>query len=84
MGISISFGKKRKFRKLIGNYVRDRVKEKRVFNEQLKRLDVQLKDGKIEEQIYERLRVVLEANYYQEQKEEWTKIKNKFYNPLKS
>lgn len=84
MGFSISFGKKRKMRKLIGNYVSDRVKEKKAFNEQMKRLDAQLQDKKIEKQIYERLKDILEVKYFQQQQEQWAKIKNNFFNPLNS
>jgi len=84
MGLSLPFWKKRKFQKLVGNYISLRVKEKRAFDEQKKRLDAQLQDKKIEQQIYERLREVLEANYFQQQFREWTKIEEKFHNPINS
>ena len=80
--MGFSFGKKRKMQKLIGNYVSFRVKEKRAFNEQLERLVAQLSDKKIEPDTYERLREVLEVKYFQQQQEEWAKIKDKFYDPL--
>jgi predicted Ser/Thr protein kinase len=84
MGLSAPFGKKHKFRKLVKNYVTFRVKEKRAFDEQRKLLAAQLRDKIIDPHDYERLREVLEANYFQQQQEEWAKIKNKFYNPLNS
>ena len=48
MGFSLPFGKQRKMRKLIGNYVKDRVREKRAFDEQIRRLHSQLNDKQIE------------------------------------
>ncbi|UCC58456.1 MAG: hypothetical protein JSW14_00575 [Candidatus Bathyarchaeum sp.] len=80
--MGIMFGKKRKMRNLIKSYVSFRVKERRVFNEQLKRLDDQLHDKKIDPDTHERLRDVLEAKYYREQQEEWAKVEDKFFNPL--
>jgi hypothetical protein len=82
--MGIMFGKKRKMRNLIKDYVNFRVKERRVFNEQLKRLDAQLHDKKIDPDTHERLKDVLEAKYYEEQQEEWTKVQGKFFNPLTS
>jgi hypothetical protein len=82
MGFTLSFGKKRKFRKLIGNYVSSRAKEKRVFEKQIERLDAQLRDKRIEQETYERLKILLEAKDLQQQQEEWAKIEGKIYNPL--
>jgi len=82
MGFNWAFGKKRKMRKLMGNYLSFRVEEKRAFDEQLKRLDTQLHDKKIEPDIYKRLTEVLEIKYLQQQQEEWANLKDKFFNPL--
>ncbi len=82
MGFSLPFGKQRKMRKLIGNYVKDRVREKRAFDEQIRRLHSQLNDKQIEKHTYERLIAILEAQYCQKQNEEWVKVENKFQNPL--
>ena len=82
MGFNWAFGKKRKMRKLMGNYLSFRVEEKRAFDEQLKRLDAQLHDKKIEPDIYKRLTEVLEIKYLQQQQEEWANLKDKFFNPL--
>ena len=71
-------------RKLIGDYVDFRVKEKRAFDEHVKRLDAQLRDKIIEQDIYDRFITVLEAKYFQKQQESWAKIQNKFRNPLNS
>ena len=82
MGFNLPFGKERKMRKLIGNYIKDRVREKRVFEEQIRRLDAQLNDEQIDQQIHERLRGILEIQYYQKKQEQWATVKNKFPNPL--
>ena len=37
---------------------------------------------KLEEQTYQRLRAILETQYYQKQQEEWSKIQTRFHNPL--
>ena len=80
--MGIMFGKKRKMRNLIKKYVSFRVKERKAYNEQLKRLDAQLHDKKIDSDTYERLKEVLEAKYYEEQHEEWVKVQDQFFNPL--
>lgn len=82
MGFSLPFGKERKMRKLIGNYIKDRVREKKAFYEQISRLDAQLNDKQIEQSTYERLIAILETQYYQKQNEEWAKVVTKFQNPL--
>jgi hypothetical protein len=82
MGLSLGLGKKGKMRKLIGNYVKERVREKRAFDEQIRRLEAQLKDEQIDQQIHERLRGILETQYYQKRQKQWAKVKNKFQNPL--
>jgi hypothetical protein len=86
MGFSLPFGKKRKMRKLIRNYIKDRVREKRAFNEQMKRIDAMLEDEQIDQKIHERLRLlgILETQYYLKQEEEWAKIEKKFQNPFSS
>ncbi len=82
MGFSLPFGKERKMRKLIGNYIKDRVREKRAFDEQIRLLSAQFIDKRIEQDTYERLRAILETQYYQKQEEEWEKVELKFQNPL--
>ena len=78
MGFHFSFWKKQKIGKLIGSYISDRVKEKRAFKEQLKRLDSQLQEETINQQIYERLRNVLEFNFVQKREEARLKLHNNF------
>lgn len=82
MGFSILFGKKTKMQRLIANYVRLRIKEKKTFNQQIKCLVAQLGDSQIEKPTFERLRDILETQYYQKQQKEWANIENKFQNPL--
>jgi hypothetical protein len=84
MGFSLLFVKKRKMKKLIGNYVKLRVNEKKTFAQQIRTLEAQLDNNKIEKSTFERLREVLETQYYQKQRKEWTRVKDKFQNPLKS
>jgi hypothetical protein len=80
MGFSLPFGKKRKMRKLMENYHKDRVMKKKAFNEQLERLNAQRNDRRIDQQTYERYRVILEKQYCETQKQEWATVENKFQN----
>jgi hypothetical protein len=82
MGFSLVLGEKRKMRKLVRNYVDHRIKEKKTFSQQIKHLETQLDSNVIDKPSYERLRVILETQYYQKQQEQWTKIENRFQNPL--
>lgn len=82
MGFGLTFGKERKMLKLVGNYIKDRVREGKAFNDQIRRLDAQLTDKLIDEETYQRLKAILETQYYQKQEEEWEKVVNKFQNPL--
>ena len=84
MGFSLPFGKERKMRKLTETYFKDKVREKRALNEQRKRLDAQLEDKQIDQQIHERYSAILEKQYYQKQKEKWVKLENKLQNLLNS
>ena len=84
MEFSLALGKKGKMRRLVRNYVDHRIKEKKILSQQIERLETQLHSNSIEKPTYERLRVILETQYYQKQQEQWTKIKDKFQNPLKS
>jgi len=55
--------------KLIRKYVSERAKEKKVFDNQLKRIDCQLQNNSIDECMYERLRDVLEINFFKQREE---------------
>ena len=74
MGFHFAFWKKQKMGKLIDDYVNDRAKEKRVFQEQLKRLDAQLQDKTIDQQTHDRLRDILEVKFIQQREEALTSI----------
>ena len=63
MGFGFSLGRSTNTVKFIRKYVKERVKEKRVLNQQLKRLDAQLENKTIDQYIYERLRDVLKINF---------------------
>ena len=67
MGFSLALRKKGKMRKLVGNYVHDRIKEKTAFNRQIELLQTQLRDKQIDQQTYERLIAIIETQYYQRQ-----------------
>ncbi len=84
MGFGSSFSKKAKMQKLIGNYVKRRIKERTAFNQQIKWLDTQLNDEKIDQDTYERFRQILEIKDLEKQQEGWVKIQKKFRNPLNS
>ena len=73
-----------KMKRLVGNYVKLRVKEKKTFDQQVKTLEAQLDSNQLEKQTFKRLIEVLETQYYQNQQKEWGKIKDKIQNPLKS
>ena len=55
--------------KLIKRYVKQRVKEQRVINNQLERLNQQLQNETIDEYTYERLRDVLKITYLKQRDE---------------
>ena len=55
--------------KLIRKYVKERVKENQILNDQLERLDAQLEDKTIDKYTYERLRDVLEINSIKQREE---------------
>ena len=76
MAFHLAFWKKQKMGKLIGDYVSDRVKEKRAFQEQLKRLYAQLQDKTIDQQIYDRLRDILEVKFILQREEARISIKH--------
>ncbi len=76
MAFHFAFWKKQKMGKLIGDYVSDRVKEKRAFQEQLKRLYAQLQDKTIDQQIYDRLRDILEFKFILQREEARINIQN--------
>ena len=55
--------------KLIKRYVKQRVKEQRVINNQLEKLNEQLQNETIDKYTYERLRDVLEITYLKQRDE---------------
>jgi len=69
MGFLFVSGKKKKMAKLVRAYVKDRVKEKRAFEEQLERLDVQLQKKIIDPLTYERIKDVLEIGFVKQREE---------------
>ena len=78
MGFHFAFWKKQKIGKLIGSYVNNRVKENIAFHEQLKRLDSQLQEKTIDQQLYDRLRDILEVKFIQKGEDARTSIQNIF------
>ena len=79
MGFGFAPGKSSNAVKLINKYVKERVKEKRVLNDQFVRLNEQLQSETIDQYTYERLRDVLEINYSKQRDEALEKaiLKNK-------
>ncbi len=76
MGCKLSFWKKKKIEKSIRAYMTNRVKEKRSFQEQLKRLEFQLQNNTLDQFSYERMRDILEINFVQQQEESRAYMQN--------
>lgn len=74
MGFSWSFRKKPKTGKLIGKYVNQRIRHKKLYQENLDRLDSQLQHENIDKIERDRLRTILEAKYYEQQQEDWDQL----------
>ena len=70
MNFNFSFGKKSKKNKLICKFVNQRIQHKKVYLEQLDRLDSQLQLENIDQLERERLRTILEAKFYEQQQED--------------
>ena len=69
MGFSFTTPKTTNTAKLINRYIKERIKEKQLFNNQIERLDKQLQNETIDEYTYERLRDVLEINFFKQRNE---------------
>jgi hypothetical protein len=69
MDLGFGFNKTNKQVKFIQNYIKERVKENKLLNEQLKRLDTQLHDKSIDKYTYDRLRDVIEINFIKQREE---------------
>ena len=63
MGLGLSRKRKTKSAKVIHKFVKQRVKEKKILNDQVERLDSQLQNDSIDQHTYERLRDLLEINF---------------------
>ena len=77
MGFSFHYRKKQKMGKLIGYYVNQRIQHKRAYEQELNRLDAQLQHEKIDKLERDRLRTILETEYYEQQQEDWKHIKKR-------
>lgn len=77
MKFKFSFGKKKRV-KSIRAYVRGRLNEKRAFEEQLERLEVQLQNKILDQFTYERMRDILEVRFVQQQEESRAYMQNTF------
>jgi len=69
MGFGFSFRITTNQVKLIRKYANERTKEKRILNEQLQRLDDQMRNKTIDSNTFDRLRDVLEMNRIQQREE---------------
>jgi hypothetical protein len=76
------FRKKRKMRKLVSKYIDKRIDQKRSFEEQLGKLDDQLKKEKIDLQERDRLIFLLQTQFYQQQEKQWEHIQKMYFNPI--
>ena len=77
-----SFGKKTKIAKLMTNYVSQRINQKKFFEQQLERLNDQLKKEKIDLQERDRLTFMLQKQFYERQEKQWKQIQEKYENPI--
>jgi len=80
MGLHLGFGRKKKIGKLIGNYIKARVKEKRAFEKELEELDVWLHGKIIDQDAYQRMKDVLEVGFTRQREEALASIQNTFLN----
>ena len=69
MAFGFAMGKSSNTVKLIRKYVKERVKENQILNDQFERLGAQLEDKTIDKYTYERLRDVLEINSIKQREE---------------
>jgi hypothetical protein len=79
MGFGFTLKRTNNSVKFIRKYVYQRAKEKQTFTDQLKRIESQLQNDTIDKYTYERLRDVLEINFFKQREEalEKTFLKNK-------
>ena len=82
MGFGFTFGKSNNTIKAIQKFVKERIKEKQILNDQLERIDAQFQNETIDQYTYERLRDVLEINQMNQREEALAKafLKNKKIN----
>jgi hypothetical protein len=69
MDLGFGFNKTSKQVKFIQNYIKERVKENKLLNEQLTRLDTQRHDKSIDKYTYDRLKDVIEINFIKQREE---------------
>jgi hypothetical protein len=69
MGLSFRSNQQTKAVKFIKNYIKERVKEKKAHEKQLKRLKDQRKEKKIDKSTYERLKNILQINFLKQREE---------------
>ena len=74
MGIGFNFKKKNKIARYIHSYVAARVREKEELNQQLTKLETQLQEKEIDEQLYEQFKELLEIKIVQTREEALTKL----------
>lgn len=69
MNFGLTLGKSTNTVKFIRKYVKVRAKEKQTLNNQLERLNVQLRKKEIDQHTYERLKDVLQINFIKQREE---------------
>jgi hypothetical protein len=74
MIFNLCFRKKSNKGKIIQEYVNQRVRQKRLYQKQLDRLDSQLQLENIDKNERERLRTILEAKYFEQQQDDWEQL----------
>ncbi len=69
MGFGFGNGKQTRAVKFIRAYIKERMKEKKAVEKQMKRLDDQRKNKEIDKSTYERLRTILQINFLKQREE---------------
>ena len=74
MFLGFGFRKRDNSVKIIRNYIEQRIKEKKILNDQIRILETQLQEGSIDEDIYERSRDIIEIQFLIQRDERIQKV----------
>lgn len=69
--------KEKKLKKLMRTYVRNRLKQEKIFTLELEKLEALLRDKSIDQDTYARLRQILDINFAQQREEARAQIQTR-------